>query len=794
LLGNLTAVSPEPLPLRLTERLTALARAARRRRGLLAVLGLVAVLGPPVAFGVWTWRTAATVDLSRLEDAALIYAAGQVLTPGVSIEAADLPGALRRLGYRETQSPPAAPGQFRRQASLWEVHLRPRDDPGASRPALPVRLLVDGGRIRQLVTVAGEPLEELELEPETLTGLGGAANQLRHPVALAVVPKHLVQAILAAEDHRFFEHPGVDLRAVGRALWVNLRRGQLAQGGSTLTQQLVKNLVLTPKRTWGRKAREAAIALAIERRYSKDEILFAYLNGIYLGQHGGFAVYGVGAAARSFFGKDVERLSLGEAATLAGIIRAPNTYSPIQHPDRARERRNVVLRRMRDLRMLDDKRLAQATQERLVVQRGTAISALGPYFADWVRAQVEQLQPDDEASAAGLRIYTTLSPVLQRAAEAALLRGLDRLEGQYRALRRSDPGARLQGAIVALDAQTGEIRAMVGGRDYGQSQFNRVTQARRQPGSAFKPFVYLAALGHGPRGEPPNFTPASILEDRPLTVGTGRTAWTPRNYENRYEGAVTVRRALEQSLNAATVWMAETVGYDAVVRAARDAGFTSPMEPVPALVLGSFEVTPIELASAYATLARSGDRVRPTGVRAVVDREGGVSEPRADRSPGIRPDEAFLVTHLLKGVIDRGTGASARALGVEGPVAAKTGTTNEGRDTWFVGYTPRLVALVWVGYDQRDVLRLSGAQAALPIWADFMRTALGVVPAAPAEPPPSITLRDVDAANGKLATTWCPVVIREAFLASTEPRDACPDHGPAAAVRSFFRRLFESVR
>ena len=242
----------------------------------------------------------------------------------------------------------------------------------------------------------------------------------------------------------------MDLRAVARAVWVNLRRGELAQGGSTLTQQLVKNLVLTPKRTWGRKVREAALALAIERRYSKEEILAAYLNGIYLGQHGGFAVYGVGAAARSFFGKDVERLTLGEAATLAAIIRAPNTYSPVQHPDRARERRNMLLRRMRDLRMLDDARLAQATKERLVVQRGTAINALGPYFADWVWAQVEQIQPVDEASSGGLRIYTTLSPILQRAAEAALVRGLDRLEGQYRALRRSDPAARLQGAIVAL--------------------------------------------------------------------------------------------------------------------------------------------------------------------------------------------------------------------------------------------------------------------------------------------------------------------------------------------------------
>jgi penicillin-binding protein 1B len=397
-------------------------------------------------------------------------------------------------------------------------------------------------------------------------------------------------------------------------------------------------------------------------------------------------------------------------------------------------------------------------------------------------------------SSGGLRIYTTLHPVLQRAAEAALARGLDRLEGQSRTLRRNDPAARLQGAIVALDPRTGEIRAMVGGRDYGQSQFNRVTQARRQPGSAFKPFVYLAALGQGPRGEPPHFTPTSLLEDRPLTIGTGRTAWSPRNYENRYEGTVTVRRALEQSLNAATVWMAEGVGYDAVVRTAREAGFTSPLEPVPALVLGSFEVTPLELASAYAALATGGERGRPTGLRAVVDREGAVNEPRTERAPGPRPDEAFLITHLLQGVVDRGTGASARTLGVEGPVAAKTGTTNEGRDAWFVGYTPRLVALVWVGFDERDVLRLSGAQAALPIWADFMRTALAVIPPATFAPPPSITFHDVDAANGKLATAWCPVVIREAFLASTEPRESCPDHGPAAAVRSFFRRLFESIR
>ena len=348
---------------------------------------------------------------------------------------------------------------------------------------------------------------------------------------------------------------------------------------------------------------------------------------------------------------------------------------------------------------------------------------------------------------------------------------------------------------MALDARTGEIRAMVGGRDYGQSQFNRVVQARRQPGSAFKPFVYLAALGQGPRGEPPELH-AGVPARGPTAHGRHRpNAWTPRNYDNRYEGTVTVRRALEQSLNAATVWMAETVGYDAVVRTAREAGFTSPMDPVPALVLGSFEV---DADRAGVGVRGARERRRP-GPPDGAPRGGGpggrgqrAAAPSGSRGSG--PDEAFLVTHLLQGVIDRGTGASARALGVGGPVAGKTGTTNEGRDTWFVGYTPRLVAVVWVGFDQRDVLRLSGAQAALPIWADFMRTALGVVPAPAPSPPSSITFRDVDATNGKLATSWCPLVIHEAFLASTEPREFCPDHGPAAAVRSFFRRLFESGR
>ncbi len=773
-----------------------LARAIRGRRWLLVGLLALALAAPPGLFAAWAWWTVARLDLGRVQEVSYIYAAGQVLAPGLSVRATDLAGTLRRLRYEERTGAPQRPGQFRRDEGAWELFLRARDDPAGPRPPQRLRLELDGERIAALYDpAAGTRLERAELEPELLSGLGDTPGQLRRPVRLAAIPPHLTAAILAAEDHRFFEHRGVDVTAVLRALWVNLRRGEVAQGGSTLTQQLVKNLVLSPRRTLDRKLREAALAVMLEGRYAKAEILEAYVNAIYLGQHGAFAVYGFGAAAGSYFGKDVERLSLAEAALLAGMIRAPNTYSPVQNLERARERRNQVLRRMRDLSQIDAKAYAAAVREPVRVRRGAPPRLLGPYFLDHVRAQIEE--PREEGGhAAGLRIYTTLDPVLQRAAEAALARGLDQLEGRHPPLRRRDPARRLQGALVALDPATGEIRALAGGRDYAQSQFNRVTHARRQPGSAFKPFVFLAALRFGPAGELPRFTPVSPVADEPLTLRVGRQEWSPRNYEDRFEGTVSVRRALEQSLNAATVRIGMEVGLPAVIRTAREVGFTSPMAPVPALTLGSFEVTPLELAAGYAVLASGGERVPVTAVRAVLDREGArLDEPPDAQAAAVRAGEAFLLTHLLHGVVERGTGATVRALGVEGPVAGKTGTTNDGRDAWFVGYTSRLVALVWVGFDEGDVLRLSGAQAALPIWADFMRTATAVLPAEPFPAPPSVVFRDVDPTNGKLATFFCPVVVREVFLASTEPLEVCPDHGqPGQLFDSLFRRFLDLLR
>jgi len=537
------------------------------------------------------------------------------------------------------------------------------------------------------------------------------------------------------------------------------------------------------------------LAVMLEWRYDKRQILEAYLNAIYFGQHGAAAIYGVGAAANSYFGKHVGELSIGEAALLAGMIRAPNSYSLVHSPARARERRDVVLRQMHELGFIDATAFADASGERLRTRRAALAGFLGPYFLDYVRVSLERGHGDSGLARGGLHVYTSLDPILQRAAEAALARGLDHLEGHYAHLRRRNATERLQGVLLALDPATGEIRAMVGGRDYALSQFNRATYAHRQPGSAFKPFVYLAALRREPHGELPRVTLASLVEDAPLSLQVGPDRWAPRNYNDRYAGVVTVRKALEQSLNTATVRLAQAVGLDRVIQTARDVGLTSPMMAVPSLSLGAFEVTPLELAAAYAAVANGGQRVTPTAVRAVASSDGWPDARTVTRLvTAVRPDEAYLLTRLLRGVVDRGTGETVRELGVQGPVAGKTGTTNDGRDAWFVGYTPRLVALVWVGFDEHDFVRLSGGQAALPIWADFMRAATAAVPGGPFAVPTSIVFVDVDPTTGARATPSCPVVVREAFLPSTEPAEFCPDHRPAGAFESFFRRLRDLVQ
>jgi len=770
---------------------------ARLRRANPLVLTLLAA-GVVLGLALTGLVTYTAIELARFDrvtarHATFIYAAGQPLAPGINVRAVDLEGTLARLRYREVPMSPTAPGQFYRTDDAWEVFLRGIEERGGRRSAR-ARLELEGDRIAR-VTSEDEPLEATALEPEVLASAGDRPGEDYRPVRLGEMPLVLLHAVLGAEDHRFFEHGGVDLRGLLRAVWVNLRAGRVTQGGSTITQQLVKNRLLGSQRTFGRKLREAWLAAVLEWRYTKEQILEAYLNEAYLGQRGSLAIRGVGSAARAYFRKEVHQLTLAEAALLAGMVRAPNSYSPVLNPDRARQRRDVVLARMRSLGRISEVEYQTARREPIRLQSAPAPGQSAPYFADYVRQEIEHRLGDGIIDArGGARVFTSLDLALQRLAEAAVKRGLERLEGNRPGARGKDPAERLQAALIALDPETGQIRALVGGRDYQTSQFNRAVLARRQPGSAFKPFVFLAALRRA-SGEPA-FTAATFVDDTPLTLDVGDKEWSPRNYEDRYEGRVTVRRALEQSLNAATVRIAQEIGLGAVIETARALGIASPLSPVPAMALGAFEVTPLELARAYLPFANGGVRAETvTSVRAVWEDDGGaVALPEPELQQAVPTAEAYLMTSLLQGVIVSGTGASARTLGVAGPVAGKTGTTNDGRDAWFVGYAPNLLALVWVGFDSGEPHGLSGAQAALPIWADFMRQALEAYPAPDFDVPPGVTRVDIDLTNGRTANRFCPVVVRETFLEGTAP-PPCQEHGGMGEqIVDWWRKFFHWLR
>jgi penicillin-binding protein 1B len=720
---------------------------------------------------IYSARALSRFERVEARRSTVLYAAPPVLRPGVHVGALDLAGILSRLGYRETRGP-AGPGQFSRSDDGWDIYVG-----GESASRGRVSLTLADGRITRLRQGAAE-VQTVALPPELLASAGAGMGENIRPVRLPDVPPVLRTAILATEDERFYEHGGVDPRGILRALWANVRKGRVAEGGSTITQQLVKSRLLSPERTLARKINEAWLASALEWRYTKDQIFEAYLNEIYLGQWGGSAVRGVGAASRAYFGKEVHQLSLPEAALLAGMIRAPNSYSPAINPERARERRDVVLTRLRDLGKISEAEYRRARREPVRARSAPANPLAAPYFVDYVRTELEHATDVDLGDQPGMRVYTTLDPVLQRLAEAAVVKGLDRLETNRPRLRRKSPEERLQAAMIVLDPATGQVRALVGGRDYRLSQFNRAILARRQPGSAFKPFVYLAALT--PRRDGPLFTAASLIEDAPITIVVDGKSWSPKNYDDRYQGPVTVRRALEGSLNTATVRLAQAVGLPAVVETARALGVERDLRPVPALALGVFEITPLQLARAYLPLANGG--LAPTGgaVDAVTD-DGGRALWSASREsrPVIGAPEAFLVTSLLEGVINAGTGSGARALGVPGAVAGKTGTTNEGRDAWFVGYSPNLLALVWVGFDDGAAAGLSGSEGALPIWSEFMRGALEVYPGGAFTEPAGITRAKIDVTTGRKATAYCPLVTTEVFLAGTEP-PPCEEHGGVA--------------
>jgi len=731
-----------------------------------------------------------------------IYAAPTMLRRDAPVPGGSLARKLARLGYRQAEGGTLAPGTYRMAGGAVELTTRSSPAPwgAASRAA---RIAVQGRRVSDIRSADGAPLDALELEPEVLATLGQSGGAL--DAGADPAPPACRAAVLAAEDRRFFRHPGIDPTAVARALLTDLRAGGRRQGGSTLSQQLAKNVFLTPRRTLSRKVREAMLALLLEAHASKEEILRRYLASVYLGEDGAVPIHGFAEAAEAYFAKPLGDLGPAECALLAGIIRSPNGLSPRQHGAAAVARRNRVVTAMVEDGALDEATGARARAEplRLAAPRVRPVGAL--YVADEVAREISHLLPPDAARAPGLAVFTAIDPDAQREAERAVRRRLDGFD-RIRPPRRRDT-RRLQAALLAIDPASGRIQALVGGRDYGSSPLDRAVRARRQPGSAFKPFVYLAALDPARNHNGGVRTVVSPLDDVPLAVPAGARMWRPVNYDGVFHGSVPVEDALAESMNAATARLALDVGLDTVVAAAGDVGIPGPLPAVPALALGVAETSLLDLTAAYGVFATGGIKRPPQLVVGITSSAGEtLYAAPSEETHVLDPGVAYLVTHLLERVVDAGTARSARRAGIDGTAAGKTGTTDDTRDAWFIGFTPEVVVGVWVGFDDGAPTGFTGAQGALPIWIDFVRATAGAGAARPFPVPDDIVWRDVDPSSGLLATAGCPESRREPFLTGTEPQRECDRHrgvwtavgdglggalrGGGRAIESGGRRLF----
>jgi penicillin-binding protein 1B len=706
-----------------------------------------------------------------------LYAAPRVLRTGQNFSRERLVETLRRAGYVEQSASDVWSGAFRTLEGAIEIsprRLTAEHAPEGFTPEV-VRVAFDRrGRINE-ITGDGVALDAFMLEPEALTTDAATKTGTRATLAYADIPPVLASAIRAIEDRRFFEHHGLDLTGIGRALlsWTGdggNGRAPEHQGGSTITQQLVKNTYLTPERTLSRKFNEALLAAALERRLSKEDIFALYCNEIYLGQRGAFAVRGVKQAARVYFGKELRDLSLSEAATIAGMIQSPARYAPDRHAEASRARRNAVLASMlRDNAITNDEAQKASQESVSVAPVDPALNATAPYFVDYVNRAVEsQLQHAGGADERSLRIYTTIDLELQQLAEAAVARQLAQLEKVYQ-----PRGAQPQAALVALDPNTGHVLAMVGGRSYGESQLNRATDARRQPGSVFKPFVYAAAIEQG-------ISPARLFKDAPraFTFDRHSAAYRPANYGGGYSMRdVTMRTALTKSLNVVTVDLALQTGLPRVAALAESFGLQK-AAAYPSLALGTSEATPLEIASAYTAFASNGTRTRASAITRAVDGNGIklFEEFLPSSTQVVQPATAYMITDMLTNVIADGTARAARGMLKLSAVAGKTGTS---RDGWFVGYTPNLVCVVWIGFDDNKQLGLTGAESALPVWTEFVRGAVELRPELGSDAflrPASIISIDIDPLTGQLASPSCPQRERIAITHALAPTNECFAH------------------
>jgi penicillin-binding protein 1B len=766
-------------------------------------LALIAGVSGVAVFGHFWWKYARVVD-ARLA-AGPFNQASKVLSAPEPIFVEDkesieqLLARLREAGYSDSRHNPI--GSFQVQENAVEIYPGPLSY-FAQEPAV---VYFEDGAISRIVSLNDNtPQTAYELEPVLVTHLFDDERSKRRLFKFEDYPQVLVDAVLAIEDHRFFSHWGVDPIRLTKAVFDGFVSGEQPRGTSTLTQQLARNFFLTPDQNYTRKAAEALIALQLEMRLTKEQIFEYYSNQIFMGRSGSFNVMGMGEAARAYFNKDVRDIDLPEAALLAGLPQGPSYLNPYRHPERALNRRNQVLTAMLQFGSITEAQFKEADAAELKLAEGHIESTEAPYYVDLVNAHLKEHFATEELITQDYLVYTTLDRALQEAAVEAVRVGMEEVDKAIAAQRRwkgKEPPV-AQAALVALDPATGEVKAIVGGRSYGQSQLNRVL-AKRQPGSVFKPFVYAAAIDtaldeermqmaelHPERYEdskdaPPLYTPgqvftaASEVDDVPTTFWFNNKPYEPANHGNSIYGLVSFREALRKSINISTVKVAEMVGYDRVADLAIRAGLGDGIKPTPALALGSYEVTPLEVAGAYTTFLNGGVMKRPYFVREVRDPEGKVlhrQEP--EEVPVLDPRVAYVVTNMLEDVLDRGTAVRARlAHNFTEPAAGKTGTDDDG---WFAGYTNNLLCVVWVGFDDNTDLGLEGAHSALPIWAEFMKAAHALRAyknPGEFEVPEGIVTVELDPDTGELATYACPRREKEVFIAGSQPTTFCRFHG-----------------
>lgn len=755
-----------------------------------------------LGFGIYYWVSYGRMIDARLsghieQTTARIYAAPMRISTGQKMTVGDLANHLQRAGYSELDAA-GTPGRYILHGN--ELEIRPSSE---SSSAGQKRIIVDfsGHEVQKIRSMdSGAELDSVEVDPELLTSLFGDSREKRRAIQFDDLPKILRDAVLSVEDKRFFEHPGFDFIRILGAAWADLHQGVRAQGASTISMQVARSFFFSTERTWRRKIAETVVALELERRFTKPQIFELYANEIYLGNRGSFAIHGFGEASLAYFNKDVREVTLPEAAFLAGIIHAPNRYSTAERrPERAVEARDRALLMMTENHVITVDQARDAKKTPLHIVGGGLEGSTAPYFVDMVKEHLLDRFSEADLLSQSFRIYTTLDPDLQRAASDAVDIGIKNVDVQLarRSARWKKAGQTVpqaQVALVVLDPHTGEIKALVGGRDYGQSQLNHVL-SRRQPGSAFKPFVYAAAFQGSVDGIQPIVTPATTIMDEPTTFDFDGKEYTPNNYGEKFRGRVTVREALRYSLNVATVKVAELVGYTRVTDMAHQFGLDPSIRPTPAVALGAYEMTPLEVAGGYTILANNGVRTEPIFIRDVVNASGDPLEHNAvSKRQALDPRVAYLVTNLLEDVVNRGTGATVRARGFTAPAAGKTGTS---RDGWFAGYTSNLLCIVWVGFDDNRDLGVSGTNSAAPIWAEFMKRAITLPAYSNVHPfamPDGVVQVSIDPETLQLATPLCPVTQDEVYVEGTQPTEYCSLHGGRLAnegpVGSWLSRIF----